>query len=94
MGVVSANGVKAWWSSCGVPEIGENFEGKKAEGRLVAEGGGEKVLQGVGKQPLQTYLDRRQAKLAEWVVLWPIFDVCKRETGYERGGKIQVPWWR
>ena len=66
LGVVSANGVKAWWSSCGVPEIGENFEGKKAEGRLVAEGGGEKVLQGVGKQPLQTYLDRRQAKLAEW----------------------------
>ena len=39
------------------------------------------VLQGVGTQPLQTYLDRRQATVAEWVALWTIFDVCVRETG-------------
>ena len=32
--------------------------------------------------------------MAEWVALWPIFDVFERETGYEGGGKLQVQWWR
>ena len=54
----------------------------------------EKVVQGVGKQPLQTYLDRGQATVAEWVGLRTIFDVCARETEYEGGGKLWVPWWR
>ena len=40
-----------------------------------------KVLQGAGTQPLQTYLDRIWATMAEWVALWPIFDVCARKTG-------------
>ena len=38
----------------------------KAVGRFAAEvGGREKVLQGAGTQPLQTYLYRRQATVAE-----------------------------
>ena len=32
--------------------------------------------------------------MAEWVSLRPIFDVCARETGYEGGERLQVPWWR
>ena len=32
--------------------------------------------------------------VAEWVAIRPIFDVCARETGYEGGGRLQVPWWR
>ena len=44
------------------------------------------MLQGVGTQPLQTYLDRSQAAVAEWVALRPIFDVCVMGTGYEVGG--------
>ena len=48
----------------------------------------EKVLLGAGTQPLQTYLDRRQVKVEEWVALWPIFEVCMRETGYEGGGGL------
>ena len=32
--------------------------------------------------------------MAEWVDLRPIFDLCSRETGYEGGGKLQVPWRR
>ena len=32
--------------------------------------------------------------MAEWVSTRPIFDVCTRETGFEGGGRIRVPWWR
>ena len=32
--------------------------------------------------------------MAEWVALRPIFDVCARETDYEVGGRLRVPWWR
>ena len=43
----------------------------------------DRVIQGAGTQPLQTYLDRRQATVAEWVELRPIFEVCARDMGYE-----------
>ena len=52
------------------------------------------VLQRAGTQPLRTYLDRRQATVAEWVALRSIFGSCTRETGYEGGGRLRVPWWR
>ena len=52
------------------------------------------MLQGAGTQPLQTYLDRRQATVAEWVALRPTFNVYARETSYKGGGKLQDPWWR
>ena len=42
---------------------------------------------------LRTYVDRRQATVAEWVALWPIFGVCVREMGNEGGGILWVPWW-
>ena len=32
--------------------------------------------------------------MADWVSLQPIFDVCARETGYEGGERLKVPWWR
>ena len=53
----------------------------------------EKVLHRTGKQPLQTYLDKRQATVAEWVDLRPIFNVYTRETGYNLGGNMGLPWW-
>ena len=28
------------------------------------------------------------------MALRPIFDVCARDTGYERGGRLRVTWWR
>ena len=72
---------------------------KKFKAKRLREGSwrklaADKVLQGAGTQPLQTYLDRRYATVAEWVALRPIFDVRARERGYEGGGKPQVPWWR
>ena len=40
-----------------------------------------------GTKPLWEYIDKRQAKVLEWVALWPIFEVCVNETGYKGGGK-------
>ena len=53
-----------------------------------------KVPQGADTRPLHTYLDRRQATVAEWGDLRPIFDVCTREKSCEVGWKLQVPWRR
>ena len=51
----------------------------------------ERVLQGAGKQPLQTYIDRRTVE--EWVDSRPIFDICVKETGTREGGSIQELCW-
>ena len=51
----------------------------------------EEMLQGVGIQTIRTYVARQQATVAEWVTTWPIFDVCAKETGYEGGGRLQLP---
>ena len=53
----------------------------------------EAVLHGVGTRSLWTYVDRQKATVAEWVYLWPIFDVCVRETGYKGGGRLLMLWW-
>ena len=45
------------------------------------------MFQAVGTQPLQTYINRRQKKLAEWVTTHPIFEVCAPDKGYEGGGR-------
>ena len=45
-------------------------------------------------QPLQAYIDRRQATVAEWVALRTIFKVCVKETGYKGGGRHRELWWR
>ena len=51
-----------------------------------------KVLQVLETQPLQNYLDRRQATVAEWVSLRSFFDLCVSKTGYDVGEKLWVPW--
>ena len=58
----------------------------------MAAGDVKTVLQGSGTQTLQTYVDRRQATVEEWVALRAIFDVCTRETVYEGGGRLWFPW--
>ena len=55
----------------------------------------EKTVLGVtGTQLLWIYVDKIQATVAKWEALWPIFDVCARKKYYERGGILQVPWWK
>ena len=44
-------------------------------------------LQRAGTQTLWTYVDRRQAKVVEWVALRSIFDVYAIETVYEGWGE-------
>ena len=56
--------------------------------------GPDRVLQAAGTKSLREYIDKRQATVAEWVALRPIFEVCAKETGYEGGGKLREPWWR
>ena len=46
----------------------------------------EKVLDKAGTQYVGTYIDRRQATVAEWVASLPILELCERETGYKGGG--------
>ena len=49
------------------------------------------VLRAVGMQSAVTYIDRRQAKVAQGVALRPILEVCARETGYEGGDRKRHP---
>ena len=51
---------------------------KRLRDRLWWKAASNKVIQGVETQPLQTYLNRRQVTVTEWVALRPIFDVCAR----------------
>ena len=41
-----------------------------------------------------TYIGRIQELVAQCVLLWPIIEVCARETGYEGGGCRRDTWWR
>ena len=41
-----------------------------------------------------TYIGIRQATLAQWVALRPIFEVCTGEKGYEGGGLRRDTLWR
>ena len=41
-----------------------------------------------------TYIGRRQATVAQWVALRPLFEVCAREKGYEGGGSRREDLWR
>ena len=47
-----------------------------------------------GTKHLREYIDRRQAKVAEWVALRQIFEVCAKETGYEGGVRERGQCWR
>ena len=56
--------------------------------------GAEGVREAAGTQLVRTYIGRRQATVAKWVALLPIFEVCTRETGYKWGGRMMETWWR
>ena len=63
-------------------------EGKKAQKMPVnnwRKEGAERVIQGTGKKPLQEYIERTQATVADWVALRPIFEVLKKCPGTRSG---------
>ena len=41
-----------------------------------------------------TYIEIRQANVAQWVALRPIFEVCAGEKGYKGGRRRREYWWR
>ena len=53
-----------------------------------------RVLQAEGTKPIWEYINKRQAMVAGWVALWPIFEVCAKDMGYEGGGKLCETWWQ
>ena len=46
----------------------------------------------IGTKTLWEYIKRSQAKVAEWVDLRPVFEVCVKETGFEGGGRERKQW--
>ena len=62
------------------------------DGTWIQEGG-ESVLKVVGTQVVRNYIGRRQATVAQWVALQPMFEVCvKQETSCDSGGQRQPLW--
>ena len=53
-----------------------------------------RVIKEAGIQTLGTYIDKRQATVAEWVALRSILEICDREKVYKVGGRRRGPWWR
>ena len=92
MGDFGINDAEVGGSACGFPVAGHKKKAKRlryGSWRRVMEN---IVLQGAGTKPIQTYVDRRQATVSEWVALRNIFDDFARETGYEGGERLRVPW--
>ena len=75
MGTFGANVAEVREIACGFPAAGHRKKGKVAEVRVVVAGDRKFFLQGAGTQPLQTYVDRRQAEVAEWVDLRPVCEI-------------------
>ena len=43
--------------------------------------GPDREMKAAGTNFLREYINKRQATVAEWVALWPIFEVCAEVTG-------------
>ena len=56
--------------------------------------GEESVQEAAGTQSARIYIEKRQATVAQWVALRPLFEVCARDTGYKGGGRRRKAWWR
>ena len=52
------------------------------------------MIQAEETKPLRDYINNRQAVLAEWVALRPIFEVCAKDTGYDGGRRLRELWWQ
>ena len=66
---------------------------RKSDGKWVTTKA-EVVWKAAGTQSEMIYIGRRQGMVAQWVALWPIFEVCARDTVYTGGGLRRDTWWR
>ena len=56
--------------------------------------GAEGIREAAGTHLARIYIERLLSHMAQWVVIRPLFEVCEREKGYERGGRRRKEWWR
>ena len=56
--------------------------------------GAEGVKEAVGTHIARIYIEQRQANVAQWVALRPLFYVCAREAGNERVFQRRKVWGR
>ena len=74
----------------GVTEFLQMITGKRA--KKLGDGtwetpGAEGIQESAGTQSDRIYIERRQATVAQWVALSPVFEVCAMETGYVGVGR-------
>ena len=55
--------------------------------------GAEGIQEEAVTQSVRIYIEIRQATVAQWVAIRPLFEVCARETGYEGGRRRMEVWW-
>ena len=67
--------------TCGIPVAGDGEEETKDKGQFLAEVGGGQRASVVRKNPINTYIGKRQAAVAEWVASRTIFEVYTKEAG-------------
>ena len=51
----------------------------------MGDAGVEVIREAAGTKSASIYIERRQATVAQWLVLRPLFDLFTREKGYEGG---------
>ena len=51
------------------------------------------MREAAGTQSSMIYIGRRQATVAQWIALRPIFEVFAGEIGYKWGGFRREAWW-
>ena len=56
--------------------------------------GAEVIREAAETQSDRIYIEQRQATMAQWVALRPLFGVYTRDTGYEVGKRRRKVWWR
>ena len=54
----------------------------------------EVLREAAGTQLAMTYIGRKQATVAQWIALRPIFEGCASKTGYKGGSFRREDWWR
>ena len=50
--------------------------------------GAYRAIQAVGTKPIWEYIIKNHLTVVEWLALWPIFEVCAKDTVYEGAGRL------
>ena len=56
--------------------------------------GAERVVQAIGTNPMQEYIEKKKETVTEWLALRPVSKVCAKETGFGGRGRARGQCWR